>query len=343
MLHIVTVYDSLNYGSFFQAHALQWELEKYGEVTFVDIHHQSTFKQTLKSCAKKFLKGKFQSMSLDYRNYKKFSEAKKTFSLTDISKIGSGKDDYFFFGSDEIWNISREKIKKSKEFFGYGFPEKNRISVAPSINRATIEQFKDNGYIEEELLKFKAISVRDMHTKEVIEQVVKKECSLVADPTLMHPKATYSKYQAKKKADNYIMLYTYGMMLNSELKKKIRSFADEKGLKIISVGRWFDFCDENVDALPSEFLSYVDNASYIFTDTFHGLMFSLIYEKQFLVFPCNNIKVEESLKILELQERLCMNGNISESLNNTIDYSLVTPRVKAFGNKTKEFLKNSVE
>ena len=43
-------------------------------------------------------------------------------------------------------------------------------------------------------------------------------------------------------------------------------------------GRWFDFCDENVDTSTSEIFSYVDNASYIFTNTFNGLMFYIALE-----------------------------------------------------------------
>ena len=96
-------------------------------MSFIDIHHQSMFK----SCAKKSLKGKFQSMSLDYKNYKKFSEAKKDIRTDSISKIESGKDDCFFFGSDEIWNISKEKITRYKEFFCIPIPgEKQNIGCS---------------------------------------------------------------------------------------------------------------------------------------------------------------------------------------------------------------------
>ena len=41
--HIITVYDSLNYGSYFQAKALEWEIGKYLDVDFVDIHHKKEF------------------------------------------------------------------------------------------------------------------------------------------------------------------------------------------------------------------------------------------------------------------------------------------------------------
>ena len=341
MYYIVTVFDSLNYGSYFQAHALQWELEKYGEVRFVDIHHQSTKRQTVYSLAKNLAKKRLGAAILDLRKYILFSEARKSFKVIDISQIIDRDEDVYFFGSDEIWNIHREKIRKSKEFFGYGFPEHSRIALAPSLNQTSLEEILESGYVIKELKKFEKISVRDNHSKEVIEKATGKRCVLVADPTLMFEKDYYKALQTQNVTEeHFILLYTYGKMLKPDVMNCIRKYADDNGLIIVSIGRYFDFCDICKAVSPETFLTYICNADYVVTDTFHGLMFSLIYEKQFLTFPCGNVKVEESLEMLGLQNRLCRDINLfAELIEEKIQYERISSSLGAYSNTTKMFIR----
>ncbi len=339
MFYVVTVYDSMNYGSYFQAHAIEWELGKYDSVQFVDVHHQSTIKQTINMCLRKLVKGKWSAAILDLKKYCIFKKAKKTFSVIDVSKIDKSDRSWYFFGSDEIWNISRAKISRTKEFFGYSFPKHHRVAIAPSINTSKLEQFENSEYIVQELNKFTAISVRDMHSRKVIERLISAKCTLVADPTLLFTKDTYKKYIVNHNDRNYILLYSYGRMLNNNVINAICEFAKKKGLSIISVGNWFDFCDKNIVVKPETFLAYVESAEYVFTDTFHGLMFSLIFEKQFLTFPCGNIKVEETLDILNIRERMYDGRqSIENHLGENIDYNILSTKVQRFGEETRTYI-----
>ena len=174
MIHIITVYDSLNYGSYLQADALYTYLSKFEEVDFVDINHQSNFKQTLEICLKKFLKGKISDARLDWIKYSKFVNAQKAFKTVPLKTVYKNTKDTFIFGSDEIWNVDREKIRKSKEFFGQGIESERKIAIAPSVNTVSKEGLSKYPYVKAELEKFLAISVRDQHTKDVVEEIIDK-------------------------------------------------------------------------------------------------------------------------------------------------------------------------
>lgn len=343
MIHIVTVYDSLNYGSFFQAYALQKELSKYESTDYLDIHHQSIRKETLNYAIKKIIKLKFKDANLAVKKYLIFKNEQKRFVTTNINDIKNDNLDLFVFGSDEIWNISRDKIKKSKEFFGAGIKSKRKFSYAPSINTTTLEQIQKNEYIKDELNEFIEISVRDTYSKNIISKFLNRDIKVVCDPTLLLQKEDFKNIQVNMKKNNYILLYTYGKMLNNDVIRKIKMFARENGLKIISIGKYFSFCDECIAASPKEFLGYIDNAKYVFTDTFHGTIFSIIYEKNFLVFPCGNIKVEEILKQFDLLNRMISydkNYELEYIVNNKINYLSVNKIKEKMRNNSKEYIKD---
>lgn len=337
-IDIVTVYDSLNYGSFFQAFASAKELEQYGVVRFLDIKHQSIIAQTIERVFKDCVRIRFNSAILELKKLINFQKAHSYFHTIQSANIE--KDDYVFFGSDEIWNISRKKMKRSKEFFGVGIESKHKFSLAPSINMTTLSQLQDNSYIQEALSKFSAISVRDEYTKECIDTLIDGSSILVSDPTMMFPKEFYMQYQKDVNYKDYILLYTYGTMLTDKNIFQIKSFSKENNLKIVSIGKWYDFCDICLSPSPYEFLSFVNNAKYIFTDTFHGTVFSIIYEKEFVSFALNNTKVFELLDELELNDRVVSETNLKSIVNSSINYSKVTSMVSNYGNKTKKYLRD---
>lgn len=341
MIYIITVYDSLNYGSYFQAYALKKYLSKYGNVCFLDVNHQNPFLQTFLYCGKHFLKFKISDSLLHIKKYWKFKAAKKKFLIKKLDKIIINDEDVFVFGSDEIWNIDRAKIRQTKEFFGYNINSSNKISYAVSVNTATKELFDKYFYTKSLLNDFKKISVRDQSSKKVIDSVVGCDCSLVIDPTLLVDCAIFEQIQIPSKCNDYILLYTYGRMLKGDVINQIKKYAKDNNKKIISVGNWFDFCDYNISASPEEFLGYVKNADYVFTDTFHGIMFSLIFQKQFVAFDCGNTKVKDVLCMFELYERYKeINDSIESIVSTAIDYSKINELITNFRRDSMLFIDN---
>lgn len=344
MIHIVTVYDSLNYGSYYQAQALKGYLSQFDKTDFLDVHHQNLRKDTLREVLRAVKRGKIKRAKSVYDKYRVFRKKHKSIELTDIS-MGTDKDIYVF-GSDEIWNLDREKMKKSREFFGANIPGKNKIAYAPSVNTTTLETFKANPYCKEELQKFAGISVRDTHSKEVIGELMGKEPVMVVDPTLLVDRSFYEERMAKlTKKSPYLMIYSYGAMFRLKgVKEKITKLARDKGLKIIAVGQKFDFCDESVMATPEEFLWYVANADFIVTDTFHGSIFSSIFEKNFVAYNIGNQKVNELLSDYKLAERMLdENASLEDAYNVGNNYDKCNETKKITREKSFSFLKESIE
>lgn len=325
MIHIVTVYDSLNYGSYYQAQALKDFLSKFDKTDFLDIHHQNLKKDNTREILRSIKHLKFARAKAVNDKYRIFKKKHKSLELTDIASAKA--EDYYVFGSDEIWNLDREKMKKSREFFGVNIPGNNKIAYAPSVNTTSLETFKNNPYCREALKAFKGISVRDTHSKEVIGELIGSEPVMVVDPTLLVDKSFYESQMAGlNKKEKYLMIYSYGAMFrktgNEGLTAKIKELAKENGMKVISVGARYDFCDESIMATPEEFLWYVANADFIITDTFHGSIFSTIFEKNFVSVNIGNKKVNDLLNDYRLSDRMLeASGDFEKALKTGVDYT----------------------
>ena len=105
------------------------------------------------------------------------------------------------------------------------------------------------------------------------------------------------------------------------------------------------------DVGPSEFLSYIKNAAYVITDSFHGTVFSVLFNKQFVVYNRYNYKNKNStnsridtlLLKIELENRRVLNNcSTEESVNillGAIDYSKVNFKVSELKSESIEYLK----
>ena len=116
--------------------------------------------------------------------------------------------------------------------------------------------------------------------------------------------------------ERYLFCYFLGELFIKN--KDIVEFARRKGLKIVtmpylcaSAMQDGDFGDYRIyDAGPSEFLSYIKYADYVFTDSFHASVFSLIYHKIFFVFDRRsytgmNNRITSLLNLFGIQDRYC--------------------------------------
>jgi exopolysaccharide biosynthesis predicted pyruvyltransferase EpsI len=88
--------------------------------------------------------------------------------------------------------------------------------------------------------------------------------------------------------------------LSAILKKKVIQ------LSMPWPGQNEDWIDIKIEGGPSEFIGYFQNASYVVTNSFHGMVFSVLMEKQFLVFrhSSKNARIENFLKKVDLESRL---------------------------------------
>ena len=103
------------------------------------------------------------------------------------------------------------------------------------------------------------------------------------------------------------------------------------------------FCTQISDAGPHEFVTLFRDASYVITNSFHGTIFSIINEKEFITFTRlnRNSRMESLLEMAGLKDRLIANVEEIEKVKE-IDYTQVKNNIKIQVEKSKEFINKSV-
>lgn len=342
---IITVYDTLNSGGVLQAYVLKKILENHGH----EVYHIKTGARNRISMFLKHIHGDIRKKQINISDYIFYCfniyKFKKMNSLFDLCKMGDEKYnelDMVIVGSDEIWNLSRKVFLKYPIFWGSGI-QKKRIAYAPSMNNSTLQDLKKAKYPLEEITKFSSVMVRDTYTKEIVEKIYdKNEINVVVDPTLFLMNKDYMQIEEVNHEDDYIMIYSCGQGIGLESLEKIKKFARQENLKVISVGKYVKGCDKSVAANPFEFLGYMDKAKYVITDTFHGTVFSIIYEKQFVSYGVSK-KSEEVLKQFHLERRkIDESGDLEGMLHSLIDYVEVNKCKKELCEKSWKLLECAI-
>jgi len=314
---IVTVYNSLNCGSFLQAYALKKTLEKEGhQVVFVkrEVYKSNKFLQRVILAIKRGIKGDIKRSKCILNEYFAFNKIQSTVPVTEELK----DLDMIVYGSDTIWNFEDQYFKDNwKKYWGVGVDNK-KITYAASVGTTDEKEFVGNFDLEKCINEFSAVSVRDEHTYKIASKMLdgEKEPVLVTDPTMLVDVSEYEAVEKPCTEKNFILMYYFGNM-PKELEEKIKAFAKEQGKKIIYFGKDIPF-------EPGRMIGYYKAADYVITNTFHGNVFSIIYNKQFVSFGKEKKKVEILLRDFGLSDRLLdVSQDPTETLLSNIDYEKV--------------------
>lgn len=247
--------------------------------------------------------------------------------------------DMLICGSDQIWNT--EARDYSDVYFMAGV-EKKKISYAASFG-SHIESINKNK-VRDNISSFEHISVREKAGKEFLKELLpNKEAELVCDPTLLLRKVEYSKLVKKESVKGpYIFLYTinYGDEILQAAQKlsretKIPVYAPFTGYSCVKCRKYG--IKVLYDVGPAEFLWLIENATYTCSNSFHGIAFSIIFEKQFCRPICVNQggtlerddRIDNLLNQLELEDRTVNYRDVtSELLQKKIDYVLVKEKLE---------------
>ena len=185
--------------------------------------------------------------------------------------------DYFVVGSDQVWNPNFAGFEKF--FMKFASMEK-RIAYAASISSPDVPLDAMEVFIDG-INGMKAISVREQAGAELIEQLTGRKVEVVADPTMLVAAERWREIARKPswlKGDEKI-LTTY--FLGKRPDEIINRLADEHGLKVVNILDEHVF--EHYAVAPEEWLWLIDNASLMYTDSFHGTVFSILFRRPFVV------------------------------------------------------------
>ena len=118
----------------------------------------------------------------------------------------------------------------------------------------------------------------------------------------------------------YALVYSY--KLNDKQIYQVREFCKSRNLRSISASIYHDWCDKCLPVSPFKFLSLVRNADYVITSTYHGVIFSIICGKQFVVYGKGIAKICALLEELGLTGRMIEDDiSIETIIDIPIDYT----------------------
>lgn len=250
------------------------------------------------------------------------------------------KADVYISGSDQIWN-PRYPSGLDDTFYLKYVDSQNKMSFASSTGTSDLSKEEYESLIEK-ISAFKFVSVREKDTKDKLIKAGRKDTVHVCDPVALLTKEQYRNMTTFKPKKGYILVYA----INKDplLEKVVTSLAEITKLKVIVIGGFSKKCDSDIfmrAAGPNEFLGLMDNASYVVTSSFHGLMFSLIFEKQFIIIEpaINKLRLQSITEITNTNERMVKNvDTLKQLVNNPIDYSNVSSLFRSFVDESKNYL-----
>lgn len=275
----------------------------------------------------------------------------------DLKDIGR-KYEVYIVGSDQVWR--KEYVRNITRFFlDFVQPLKRKVSYAASFGTNNINlTLKEHSKCKELLKSFNAVSVREKDGVKICESNFGITPALVIDPTLLLKKKDYEmlidlqdsveKLNCNKSCLAYILTPT------EEKTRYLKIIAKKLNLKIVNPlpksyeGGGIELMKDCVFPSISAWLQMFLNADLILTDSFHGTVFSIIFEKNFLTF--DNVS-RGSSRLTSLLDMLGLRNRLIHDLTSTgisvldydIDYQSVNIKLEQFREESLIFLRNAIE
>ncbi len=268
-IEIITII-SQNYGNRLQNYALQENLKKMGFNVVTD-------RFTTRSAIEKIMVQAFKIRAK--KRHDLFNRFENMISWGDESYLNryNPSIDFYVAGSDQIWNPNFE-FNSDREFLSFAPPEK-RIAYAASIGVDEIPDDLKDKYATF-FREFKSLSVREEQAGKIIYELTGRSVPVLVDPVFLLEKSEWDKVIKKSRVKPkrpYVLKYFLGEQ-KQENNCKIKAIAEKNGLDIIDISP----NSLNSNAGPSEFVSLINGAEWVVTDSFHATAFCVIFEKSFL-------------------------------------------------------------
>ena len=380
---IVSCYFKDNYGSLLQAYATKKILDNnkiFNET--ISIEYNKDFKKGKKKYYLSqilnfsFIKSKFGMIKIKFhqkinkklgRNIlirnKKFKEFRKVFNLSkicmnynELTKLSEEEYCDVIVGSDQLWL----PVNVVSNYYTLSWvPDNiNKISYATSFGISNIP-IKYNSTYKKFLNRINYLSVREESGKKILDSYG-IDAKVVCDPTLLLTKEEWEKEfnSVRFIEEKYILCYFLGN--NIEHRKFVEKLKEKTGYKIVSINHvdeYVKYSDKFADITPydvgpREWLNLIKNAEYVCTDSFHGTVFCLIFNKIFFSFRRFNSKnknntnsrLDTLLDISGVSKDRILTGleDVEKVLKYKINYEKVNNNINRVREESKKWLLNSI-
>lgn len=384
-LALVTCYFQLNYGSQLQAYATQLLFDKMG------VPNETICIDGLRGEINKAKYRYFLSRILDVNTVKdKFATVKKVWAMKTkgeefranmaerkrmfdgfaqtmfyISKaygskaeLGRAAHGYsaFVVGSDQLWLPSN--IEADYYTLNFVPDDVPKIALATSfgISRLPKRQARKAAQF---LKRIDYCSVREQSGQRIVKELADRDVPVVCDPTILFTAEDLATITEPERFVSEPYMFCYFLGNNPEQRELVRRFKRETGYKIVQLQHCDEFIKTDVgfpdiapyNVGPKEFIRLIRDAEYVFTDSFHCSVFSMLHSKKFFTFRrynsdstvSTNGRLYSLLSLAGLGNRLLKgNEDVHECMDMTIDYGQVHERLAKLRQSTKRFVENAL-
>lgn len=379
---ILTYHFANNYGAVLQAYALQKQIEKMGlrcqiinyrpaetyqignaltafdntESDKTDLPHNTNLLKSLERSAKQFFtkvglkKAKIDSRLLQYQIFKRFSETylklgSKTYRTQDSMRELNDQYDVFITGSDQVWNPRLFSMPFGEhESYFLDFVEekrkKNAYSASFGISSYPQSSFRQLKYL---LSQFNHISVREESGIKIIQDAAGITVKQTLDPVFLMDRTEWDDFSPRKDYPPYVLVYTFGH--SPKLHEYANYLAKKFNLKILQINVSECKCKgaRKIQPAPEEFPGLFRDAQFVLVNSFHGCVFSIIFNKPFYIqYEDNAYTAETQTRFQSLLSLFHIDaGYVScdrDIRHNDIDWSSVNQILETEKEKSKKFL-----
>ncbi len=364
-------HKSINYGGVLQAYALCKFLNECGydakQILYVPkVTSVSVPSFTVKDIFEKInlrlekriyrkrnqdIKARMEQLFVEFRDAVPHTE--REYTQADITDT-NGLFDAFIAGSDQVWN----PIWHDPSYFlDFVEPYTTKLSYAASIGVGKLDSEQENIF-KKFLPAFNAISVREKTASDMLFPLLDNQVDVCVDPTLLLTAQEWDNVASKRKLqEGYVFLYLFGD--DKRTRKLAEKFAKAKGLKLVTIPDLLGVyrpsdrklrAEQITTASPADFISLIKYADYIFTDSFHACVFSLLYKKQFFAFQRDDkIRMESRIQNLTnmfgCPERFCLNDEkeVNKLLKmQSVEYSDIISEFEKEKQRSVDYLKSNL-
>lgn len=360
-VYLITYHKSINYGSVLQCYALSTYLSDNGYETYV-INYQnedqkkafslyeansgikSIIKNTYRFFHRKAYHNKIHKFNVFIKNH--ISETEPFYAEEELFKLGK-TNSAFVTGSDQVWNTDCVDFDNNY-MLGFVDNKKKCMSYAASTNLTSVEKSK-TAFIEN-VKDFGAISVREKDSALALSELLERDVFCCCDPVFLVDPDEWKSLVLEsniKLPEEYVFCYFIGR--NNKMLSYAKKIAKESHKKLViindNITNLFVSCIKKYDCGPSDFLKILKNSSYIITDSFHAVCFSIIFKKNFYVYSNNQVsnRINQILSVAGLEDRKISDFSPTQPIS-SIDYSqLDNSDFDLFVRESKEFLLKNLE
>ncbi|MDD3139156.1 MAG: polysaccharide pyruvyl transferase family protein [Lachnospiraceae bacterium] len=269
--------------------------------------------------------------------------------------LGATRYKTILTGSDQLWSPAGLPTN----FYNLMFVPNSvkRVSYASSFGVNKIPWYQKKRTTDF-LNRIDYISMRENRGKELVYELTGKHVPVVLDPVFLIAKEKWNDALPPTKKYDKPFIFAYFLGGNKEYRNEVIRLAQDKNLQIITLRHLDQYVDEDekfgdyapYNVGPKEFLDLIREAQFVCTDSFHGTAFSIIFNKEFVVF--NRYSDDSNYSKNSRIETLCCNlgvekrrysGDIERIISQKIDYDNVNTKLEKLLTISKEYLDKILE